>query len=196
MRPEVPRLLAEGMEPVLYLPGLTSVQQLGIEEVTRVVLLPGVAGPVGLEAAVLRAWPLGARGARLAELEPKVALRQPLAAGSMIRREYSRPYIYAPLKPSRRVCPRSPITAQLQLDRGSYAVAVEIFHRGREAAERGIVTIQAADGSLIRRADQPLGRIVRSSLRTEFCLPERGAVSLTITATGPALVHAWEVTRR
>jgi hypothetical protein len=192
LRESVPTLVGERVTPILVNDSDIVPQNIAVNRTPVVVTRAG--GNPGVPA--LDSFRAGALVAQLVDLS--VAGGVPLAGDDSAGEEIARPYVYAPLRDSRRIAAGSPFTTRLVLSPGEYVVAIEAFD-----VERGSrLRITAATGfRSLTDVTRQVENIVREPTIVSFSVPRTVAVSvrLRFIAVGghnaAVLIHRWSIER-
>jgi hypothetical protein len=192
-REAVPALLAAGVTPVLV-PAVSPPAQLLALNATPVLVTTDQDDLASLSRDELRSGPYIARVIDLGK-----AGAVPIADGESIGEQISRPYVFSPLRDSRRVLPGQPWSAPVTLAAGHYLLRVAVF----DPQYKGFAALSAAIG------DRPLGATtpkrletgVIEPIRVEFDVTDEAAVvQLELVVTGPpgavGAVHEWDLHRQ
>ena len=193
-RAAVPALLASGVVPVL-IDASAPAQQYAVARTEVVVTRVGEPAPD----LVVESHREGDLVAHRVDLEEAGTV--PLEVGDTVSEEISRPYRYAPLRPSTSVPPGDALERELHLAPGRYEVAVEAYVGIEDDDATTSIVLAPAGGDLVADGGQ-VGRVVEEPLVVELVIPEGtgpgtrlGIGPLGDSGTPTLLVHGWSVTR-
>jgi len=192
-REAVPALLDAGVTPVLVDDTAVVPAELALNR-TPVVVTRTATGPPAV--AARETYRTDDFVAHVVDLAAAAAT--PLAVGESAGEEYARPYVYAPLRDSRRIVRDEPFAADVRLVPGSYRVEVAAFDPDGRTRLR--IAVRSGD-TLAADHRERLRSVVYEPVTAAFEIAGTAArpVTIRVWALGPegasALVHAWSVTR-
>lgn len=138
MRKEVSHFLNNGITPLLYDPETAAPQLFAFHEVSYL-LIDAAVEDERIASFAKQKQKIGSYD--LLELALDNALRSPLLPGQSIPKEYSRPYIYIPLKNSRSIKNKEGVSYQYFLAPGKYLFSLEAFNK-KSAGELTVVVTE------------------------------------------------------
>jgi hypothetical protein len=191
LRSAVPALLDAGVTPVLT-DDPVAPQQLVVND-APIVVTRAASAARDLTLEEFRTGPLIAR-----RVDLERAARVPLRTGETVGEQIARPYVFSPLRDSRRLRDGEPMRRSLLLAPGTYAVHVEAFRPHRGGSLRLLVT----EGFLpLTKKQFPFAAIVEHPFVAEFRVPAGGSQTVNVTFTAqdvagrPAYLNRWQLVR-
>jgi hypothetical protein len=201
LRAAVPALLDAGVTPVLVEPSEVNAQQLVLNDTP---VLVGRDLPADLDEVTADRHEAGALDAALVDLD--AAAPQPLDDGEAVEIEYSRPYIYAPIRDSQPLVVGEQLEFPLTLAPGSYVLRTEAYDP--ETSLDMILSAIRGDGTPMFVAHELKERVFEpQELRFDVPGTEPQEVELRIEVwpradaepgdeeTAGAILHGWTMER-
>lgn len=195
-REAVPALLDGGVIPVL-LDEPVPPQQYAVARTDVVVTKVGAPSP----AYVVESHRTGDLIAHRVDLDEAGSV--PLEVGDTISEEISRPYRYAPLRPSASLPPGEVLERELSLEPGRYEVRVEAYVGiEAEAPVAALLVVLAPAGGDFLADGGRVDRVVHEPLVVELTVPD-GLGPEAVLGIGPfgepgtptVFVHGWSISR-